>query len=75
MSSVLVSNNDICIARYEGMHVSSSGNIVVCGNCNLSFNIKNYIKIYTSGGNSRYISNCPHCGKWNKMRKTIGQRI
>jgi len=68
MINILIDPNNICLAKYVDVPiVSSTPRIkigVVCGNCNLSFGTNNYM---LENGRRRYIANCPHCGKWNKM--------
>lgn len=68
MIDILIHPNDICLAKYVDKPIVSSTTKtmieIVCGNCYLSFSTNKYI-IETS--RHRYIANCPHCGKWNKM--------
>lgn len=68
MSIILVEKSDVCMAKYTSFPICNSENQVVCGNCNLSFKARDYIRLDIGKETRRYISNCPHCGKWNKMR-------
>lgn len=66
MIDIIIHPNDTCLAKYvEDPIVSSRYRTkigVACGNCNLSYKTNRYML-----HNKRYIANCPHCGKWNKM--------
>ncbi len=68
MIEIFTHPSDTCLAKYVDASIVSlrpKTNIgVVCGNCNLSFTTNNYI-LETS--KYRYLANCLHCGKWNKM--------
>lgn len=65
---LLIQKEDVCMAKYTSLPNLSYNNHIICGSCNLSFIGKNYIKYYTSKTKYRYISNCPQCGKWNKIK-------
>jgi transcription elongation factor Elf1 len=65
---LVIDKADICMAKYISSPVMRLDNQVVCGSCNLSFTGKHYIKCYINKDKYRYISNCPHCGKWNKIK-------
>lgn len=68
MIDVIINSNDTCLAKYVDEPVVSlqykTKVGIVCGNCNLSFSTRNYM-IETN--RYRYMANCPHCGKWNRM--------
>lgn len=68
MIDIIIHPNDTCLAKYvDGPIVSLKYKTyvgIVCGNCNLSFGTCNYM---TETARHRYVANCPHCGKWNKM--------
>lgn len=60
----------MCLAKYVEDPVTSLKpklNIgIVCGNCNLSFTTDKYCEIKSST-KRRYVANCIHCGKWNRV--------
>lgn len=65
---LLIQKEDVCMAKYTSSQVLSYKNQIICGSCNLSFLTRDYIKYYIDKDRYRYISNCPHCGKWNKIK-------
>lgn len=68
MIDLIINPRDVCLAKYIDSPVVSlyprTKIGLVCGNCNLSFNTKKYI---INTNRYRYLANCPHCGKWNKI--------
>jgi hypothetical protein len=66
MTKLIINSEDVCLAKYiDKPYISSWPLIqveVTCGSCNLTFATNNYIP-----DKNRYISNCPHCGKWNRL--------
>lgn len=68
MIDIIIHPSDTCLAKYVSEPIVSFYSKpkinVVCGNCNLSFSSKRYMMEMTR---YRYVANCPHCGKWNKM--------
>jgi hypothetical protein len=68
MIDIIIHPNDTCLARYVDEPIVSlrakTKIGVVCGNCNLSFRTNRYM---LETARYRYVANCPHCGKWNRM--------
>jgi hypothetical protein len=66
MIKIIINSNDTCLAKHIDKPIVSlyprTKINVVCGNCNLTFATSDYIP-----DKNRYISNCPHCGKWNRL--------
>jgi hypothetical protein len=66
MIKLVISSDDTCLAKYIDKPIVSlyprTKINVVCGSCNLTFATNNYIP-----DKNRYISNCPQCGKWNRL--------
>lgn len=63
MSEIYVSANDMCLGKKFALSNSEVG--IICGNCNLTFKLNHLFKLVND---KRHITNCPHCGKWNKLR-------
>ncbi len=68
MTDILIYPNDVCLAKYINNPILSLETKMtvhaVCGNCYLSFSTDKYM---LETRRHRYVANCPHCGKWNKM--------